>query len=130
MRDEVALQRKLDEVTDALRQWVKQNHVLEAGERIIVRFRIEKIPTVMAEGIEIAEALPASGISAKELTARQVYDAVLRVRSRLGTVSQPKVMSELRANSGLMARFSRKGDPLRQAYDAALRNESFPQTLE
>lgn len=63
----------------------------------------------------------------QEITPKEVYDAALRVKRKIGRFSMDWTGRELRASPGLHNRLVRDGDPLRKAYFAAKEGKPFPE---
>lgn len=112
-RDEL-IDSKSDELKAMLSHWADENQILQEGETLSFSLRV--IPARMRKG--------------KEVSPREIYDAVLRIKQRDGGegVSMIGVEGELQAT--LMGSFQCHWHPFRKAYFAAKYGKPFPKECE
>jgi hypothetical protein len=106
-RDEL-IHLKTQELDEQLSRWATENQILREGETLSFTFKV----------------VPARWRKGKEVSPREIYDAVLRIKARGESVSMAGVEGELKAS--VVGNFQCRWHPFRAAYFAAKNGNPFP----
>ena len=115
------LEEKREALALQLNRWAQANTILQSGEQLVFSLTVQVLPAVIDTSNH--PKLPGN------FTARQVYDASVKVRSR-ERLSMEKVRLELGTNTGLILRFQIHPHPFRIVYWAAKYSLPYPRDLD